>query len=203
MSVQQLFDLDGRNALVTGGSRGLGLQMAEALGELGARVALTARKRDELDQAVDHLRKRGIHAVAVPCDMSDAAAIAPAVAQRDRGARPDRHPRQQCGDDLGRGDGRASARCLAESHQPQPDRDVRRQPGSRQALHGAAAKGQDHQRRLDPRAGRRRRSRAAPRRSRTTPARAASSISRARSPRNGRSTTSTSTPSHRDSFRRR
>ena len=81
MSVQKLFDLGGKNALVTGGSRGLGLQMAEALGELGARVVLTARKRDELDQAVDHLRKRDIYAVAVPCDMSDATAIAPAVAQ--------------------------------------------------------------------------------------------------------------------------
>jgi len=80
MSVQQLFDLTGRNALVTGGSRGLGLQMAEGLGEMGARVALTARKRDELDEAIAHLRSRGIHAVAVQCDMSDPAAIAPAVA---------------------------------------------------------------------------------------------------------------------------
>ena len=44
MSVKQLLDLSGRTALVTGGSRGLGLQMAEALGELGAQVALTARK---------------------------------------------------------------------------------------------------------------------------------------------------------------
>jgi NAD(P)-dependent dehydrogenase (short-subunit alcohol dehydrogenase family) len=80
MSVQQLFDLQGRTALVTGGSRGLGLQIAEALGEQGARVALTARKRDELDLAVEHLRTRGIRAFAVPCDMSDPAAIAPAVA---------------------------------------------------------------------------------------------------------------------------
>ena len=81
VSIQQLFDLKDRNALVTGGSRGLGLQMAEALGELGARVALTARKRDELDQAVEHLRTRGTHAIAVQCDMSDPAAIAPAVAR--------------------------------------------------------------------------------------------------------------------------
>jgi NAD(P)-dependent dehydrogenase (short-subunit alcohol dehydrogenase family) len=51
VSVKALFDLTGKAALVTGGSRGLGLQMAEALGELGARVALTARKRDELDAA--------------------------------------------------------------------------------------------------------------------------------------------------------
>src|SRR6202171_6359368 len=79
MSVKQLFDLGGRTALVTGGSRGLGLQMAEALGEMGARVALTARKRDELDQAVTHLTPLGIHVVALECDMSDAAAIAPLV----------------------------------------------------------------------------------------------------------------------------
>src|ERR1700686_5313528 len=80
MSVKQLFDLAGRTALVTGGSRGLGLQMAEALGEMGARVALTARKRDELDQAVTHLKSTlGIDAVALECDMSKAAAIAPLV----------------------------------------------------------------------------------------------------------------------------
>jgi NAD(P)-dependent dehydrogenase (short-subunit alcohol dehydrogenase family) len=79
MSVKQLFDLAGRTALVTGGSRGLGLQMAEALGEMGARVALTARKRDELDQAVAHLTPLGIEAVALECDMSDAGAIAPLV----------------------------------------------------------------------------------------------------------------------------
>ena len=43
MNTKELFDLHGRNAIVTGGSRGLGLQIAEALGEMGAKVALTAR----------------------------------------------------------------------------------------------------------------------------------------------------------------
>ncbi len=43
-TVQQLFDLKGKTALVTGGSRGLGLQMAQALGEAGARLVLTSRK---------------------------------------------------------------------------------------------------------------------------------------------------------------
>ena len=43
MSVKQLFDLTGQVALITGGSRGLGLQMAEALGEMGAKLAITAR----------------------------------------------------------------------------------------------------------------------------------------------------------------
>ena len=51
MKVLDLLSLRGRNALVTGGSRGLGLQMAEALGEMGARVAITARKKDELERS--------------------------------------------------------------------------------------------------------------------------------------------------------
>jgi NAD(P)-dependent dehydrogenase (short-subunit alcohol dehydrogenase family) len=75
MSVKQLFNISGKTALVTGGSRGLGLQIAEALGEMGARVALTARKRDELETAALHLREQGVHAVPLPCDMSNAAAI--------------------------------------------------------------------------------------------------------------------------------
>jgi NAD(P)-dependent dehydrogenase (short-subunit alcohol dehydrogenase family) len=59
MGLDELQDLIGRAALVTGGSRGLGLQIAEVLGELGAKVALTARKPDELDAAVGHLRSLG------------------------------------------------------------------------------------------------------------------------------------------------
>ena len=69
MSVKKLFDLSGRAALVTGGSRGLGLQIAEALGEMGARVALTARKKNELDEAVAHLGKMGVEAHAWVCDV--------------------------------------------------------------------------------------------------------------------------------------
>jgi gluconate 5-dehydrogenase len=79
MGVKQLFDLHGRTALVTGASRGLGLQIAEALGELGARVALVARKRDELDTAIDRLRTAGIDGPAIACELSDAAAIPPMV----------------------------------------------------------------------------------------------------------------------------
>ena len=70
MGVKKLFDLSGRVAIVTGGSRGLGLQMAEALGEMGAKVALTARKQDELDGAVAHLKKQGVDAAAWACDLS-------------------------------------------------------------------------------------------------------------------------------------
>ena len=79
MSVKKLFDLSGRVALITGGSRGLGLQMAAALGEMGAKVALTARKQDELDGAVAHLKKQGIDAAAWACDIGKREAIAPAA----------------------------------------------------------------------------------------------------------------------------
>lgn len=72
-SIQQLFDLRGRNALVTGGSRGLGLQMAHALGEAGARVMLSARKSEELEAAVAELQAAGIDArwVAADCARED------------------------------------------------------------------------------------------------------------------------------------
>ena len=55
-TVQQLFNLQGKTALVTGGSRGLGLQMAQALGEAGARVVLTSRKAQDLEAAAAELQ---------------------------------------------------------------------------------------------------------------------------------------------------
>jgi gluconate 5-dehydrogenase len=79
MKVAELFSLRGRNALVTGGSRGLGLQIAEALGEMGARVAITARKKDELEQAVSRLEKAGTDASSYVCDIGRREAIAPAA----------------------------------------------------------------------------------------------------------------------------
>jgi NAD(P)-dependent dehydrogenase (short-subunit alcohol dehydrogenase family) len=75
MTVRQLFDLKGRTAIVTGGSRGLGLQIAEALGEMGARIAISARKQDELDAAVAHLKKQQIDATAYVCDIGKREAI--------------------------------------------------------------------------------------------------------------------------------
>ena len=61
-TIQQLFDLKGKTALVTGGSRGLGLQMAHALGEAGARIMLSSRKAGELEKAVADLEAAGIDA---------------------------------------------------------------------------------------------------------------------------------------------
>ena len=70
MSVKQLFDLTGKVALITGGSRGLGLQMAEALGEMGARVAITARKAAELAEAKGHLEAQGVEVLTIAGDLS-------------------------------------------------------------------------------------------------------------------------------------
>jgi NAD(P)-dependent dehydrogenase (short-subunit alcohol dehydrogenase family) len=69
--IQQLFSLEGRVALVTGSSRGLGLQIAGALGEAGAKVMLTSRKATDLEQAVQTLQARGIDARWVDGDASD------------------------------------------------------------------------------------------------------------------------------------
>ena len=67
-NIKQLFDLTGKTALITGGSRGLGLQMAEARGEAGASVIVSARKTAELEKAVEHLCARGITASFIAAD---------------------------------------------------------------------------------------------------------------------------------------
>lgn len=72
-TTQELFSLKGKTAIVTGGSRGLGLQMAQALGEQGARLILTSRKQDELDAAVARLHDLGIEASCFAGDLSDPA----------------------------------------------------------------------------------------------------------------------------------
>ncbi len=71
MSVKELFDLRGNVALVTGGSRGLGFQIAEGLGEMGAKIAITARKPDELDAACSRLSAKGIEVFAVTADLAN------------------------------------------------------------------------------------------------------------------------------------
>lgn len=62
IGIRQMLSLEGRTAVITGGSRGLGLQIAEALGEMGASVLLTARKQSELEDARSHLEANGIRA---------------------------------------------------------------------------------------------------------------------------------------------
>lgn len=69
-SIKKAFDLAGKSALITGGSRGLGLQIAEALGEQGARIILSSRKAPDLEQAQKHLAGLGINADWVAADNS-------------------------------------------------------------------------------------------------------------------------------------
>jgi gluconate 5-dehydrogenase len=85
MTAKNIFDLSGRAALITGGSRGLGLQMAEALGSYGARIVLSSRKADELQQAQAHLQSLGIEADWVAADGSkdaDITALADAAMEK-------------------------------------------------------------------------------------------------------------------------
>ncbi|QIM52019.1 SDR family oxidoreductase [Hydrogenophaga crocea] len=67
-TISQLFDLKGRTALITGGSRGLGLQMAHALGEAGARVLISSRKASDLEAATAELKAAGIDAQWIAAD---------------------------------------------------------------------------------------------------------------------------------------
>lgn len=67
-TVQQLFDLTGQVALVTGGSRGLGLQMAHALGEAGAKIMLSSRKAADLEETAAELQAAGIDARWIAAD---------------------------------------------------------------------------------------------------------------------------------------
>jgi gluconate 5-dehydrogenase len=76
-----LFRLEGKTALVTGGSRGLGLQIAQALGEAGACVAITARREPGLAEAVSDLQAGGITAMSARCDISNADQVQAAVDQ--------------------------------------------------------------------------------------------------------------------------
>jgi gluconate 5-dehydrogenase len=85
MSVRDLFDLSGKVALVTGGSRGLGLQIAKGLAEMGAKIAISARKAHELEEARGELTALGHEVLTVTNDLSkdgQAARLVEAVATR-------------------------------------------------------------------------------------------------------------------------
>ena len=71
-NIKELFDLSGRVAIVTGGSRGLGQEMAEGLAEAGAALMLCARRAEWLSPTVEEFRGRGFKAEGMLCDVSDA-----------------------------------------------------------------------------------------------------------------------------------
>ncbi len=74
-SVRQLFDLNGRVAIVTGGSIGLGYQIAEGLAEAGANLVLCARKQERCQEAAEKFRQLGVKALAVGCDVRSPAEV--------------------------------------------------------------------------------------------------------------------------------
>ncbi|NJS35483.1 MAG: SDR family oxidoreductase [Brachymonas sp.] len=75
MSVEKLFRLHGRTALVTGGNSGIGEAMATALGLAGARVVLAARREDALAEAAGRLKAQGIDVQSLRCDLAHLPAI--------------------------------------------------------------------------------------------------------------------------------
>jgi NAD(P)-dependent dehydrogenase (short-subunit alcohol dehydrogenase family) len=75
MNVRQLFDLTGRTAIITGGSIGLGRQMAEGLAEMGANLVLCARKKERCEQAAAELQNLGVKTLALACDVKNPAEI--------------------------------------------------------------------------------------------------------------------------------
>ena len=79
--VNRLFDLTGKTALVTGGSRGLGLQIAESLGEAGAKIMLTSRKAADLEEAAADLQAKGIDTRWIAADSSQPADVQKVVSE--------------------------------------------------------------------------------------------------------------------------
>src|SRR6266516_634335 len=75
------FDFTGQVALVTGGSRGLGWEIAHAFGKAGAKVVITARREQWLIEAEKFLKDEGIAVDAMICDVSDAASVEQMVQQ--------------------------------------------------------------------------------------------------------------------------
>jgi NAD(P)-dependent dehydrogenase (short-subunit alcohol dehydrogenase family) len=76
-----MFDLNGKSALITGGSRGLGRALALRLSAEGAKVALVARHQKELDETVNEIRKNGGIAFGIVADVGDKESIYPIVGQ--------------------------------------------------------------------------------------------------------------------------
>src|SRR5712664_4408464 len=69
MNIKKLLDLSGRVAIITGGSVGLGRQMAEGLAEMGANVVLCARKKERCERAAEELKQLGVKTLALGCDV--------------------------------------------------------------------------------------------------------------------------------------
>ena len=80
--MKRYFDLNGRTAIVTGCSTGLGVQMAKALANQGANIVALARRQDKIEAVAKEINKQfGVDTLAVKCDITDTEAVKAAVQQ--------------------------------------------------------------------------------------------------------------------------
>ena len=120
-ALMNLFDLSGKTAIVTGGGKGIGRQMAQGLAEAGANVVLCARQADRCEQAAAELEQLGVKALGLGCDVRDPEQVA-AVVERtvaDFGPWTSSSTTPARSGALLR---RHAARGLAEGRRRQPDR---------------------------------------------------------------------------------
>ena len=103
--MSDLFNIEGKAALVTGGSRGIGLMIARGFVEAGARVYVSSRKKDVCDEVAAELSKVGT-CVSLPADLATEDACIALAAEVSRAGARAAHPREQRGRDMGCADRR-------------------------------------------------------------------------------------------------
>ena len=71
MSTKKLFNLNGKVAIITGASKGIGFSIAEALAEYGAKVIVSSRSQEAVDDAADKIQKKGFESKGIACHVGE------------------------------------------------------------------------------------------------------------------------------------
>ena len=141
MSVLDRFRLTGKRLFITGGSRGLGREMALAFADAGADVALVGRDPASLERTAADIRALGRQALTIQADMGDPAVCEAACQRALAAARADRHPDQQCRRAARTvADRRHAAGALARADGPEPHQHLRLHQAHRRRDGRAAAR---------------------------------------------------------------